>query len=135
MDRKNSLSPSRWKSGWEAECANHRVTWVDGTLSGIGTPERKVLVTDVRGRTLRVNNFDVAVTFALSNLLFADGFNWWAHVIAGGYKVRKSGGSYEIMHRNQWAQYGDKNYFWMQQGRKGTPDEITAVLSTTPSPA
>ena len=103
MDGRNSISPSRWKAGWEIDCANHIVTeWWD---------------LDSR------NTFDLAATCALIGIPANQGFGWWGHAVAGAFKLRRGkGGRYELMSRNSWGKdYGEDGFFWLAEG-KGTPD-------------
>lgn len=103
LDRRYSLTPSRWKAGWEKDCENHRVeSWLD---------------MDVPGKV-----WDAAMTCTLLGYPYAAGFGWWSHLVAGGFKARKNGDRYEIMYRNSWGpSYGEDGWFWMAEG-KGTPD-------------
>jgi len=104
MDKRWSLSPSRWDDTWEQERLNYRtIEFID---------------LEVRGYT-----WDMQVTSAFLNIPFFSGHAWWGHAVAGGYKVKKvDTDEYAIMWRNSWgASYGEDGYFWMTKS-KGTAD-------------
>jgi len=60
MDKPRSLSPSRWKAGWQADCANHRidVEWDD-------VPR----------------DFDVVISLLFARRPIAAGLDWWRHLV------------------------------------------------------
>lgn len=103
LDRPNSLSPRRWKSGWEENALNHRITeWMDLDFNG--------------------KQFDSIVSAAFWGIPCAVVFNWWGHAVTSSLRVRKVNGRYQVMFWNSWGKsYGDNGWFWMQEG-KGTPD-------------
>lgn len=105
QDSPYSFKPNRWQDGWEKDCQNYQTDeWTDGLLP--------------RGKA-----FDALVSFALWGTPACIGFQWWAHAISGGYRVREERrGIYSVLNRNNWGwRYGDNGFVWMQEGR-GTPD-------------
>jgi len=116
MDAPHSLSPSRWKPGWETEAAKYIATEIWDMRAGPG----------YKGMA-----FDFAVTMALLGLAGGVGFSWWTHFVSGPYKVRKSGRNYEILPRNNWGpRYGENGFFWLSEGR-GTPDWSGCIRQMT----
>lgn len=84
------------------------------------------------------NTFDEFATACLLGYPIAVAFNWWSHVISGGDLVEIERGSYGIMYRNNWGDWGDNNdhgqpgYVTMREG-KGTPDSGFALQNITMS--
>lgn len=117
MDRAHSLSPGRWKAGWEKEALKYKVeSWVDP----------RALV------TRNVSYFDIAVSMCMQNIPGALGYMWWAHYISGPYRVLKtSNGRYALRNRNNWgSDFGDDGFLDMEEG-KGTPDWLFGVSVAT----
>lgn len=90
----------------------------------------------------RLNSFDEFASAALMDppMTFAVAFNWWSHVISGGDLVIIEGGSFGMMYRNNWGDWGDKNdlgqpgYITMREGH-GTPDSGFCIGPVTLSVA
>jgi len=109
MDRPNSISPSRWKTGWQQNALQHRMAeyW------------------DLRvpGKT-----FDAVMTCYLYSYPIGLGYGWWSHFIHGGFRARynETKRCFDIEERNSWGKnYGDNGYFWLPEGTgrgQGTPD-------------
>jgi len=84
------------------------------------------------------DSFDDFATACLLGFPIAVAFNWWSHVISGGKLVKIESGSYSIMYRNNWGEWGDKNeygfsgYVTMREG-KGTPSSGFALRQVTSS--
>ncbi len=59
MDAPNSLSPKRWKTGWEADRANHQIDheWND------------------------VGDYEDTITGPLEDLPVSAGLDWWGHLV------------------------------------------------------
>jgi hypothetical protein len=93
MDKPNSLSPSRWKTGWQADALNHRITaaWAD----------------------LDDGGFDAVFTAALLRLPTSIGLDWWGHQVEITDPVVFDDGSYGVGFRNSWG--AD----WPSQGAGG----------------
>jgi hypothetical protein len=103
VDRRYSLTPSRWDARWTTERDKYRISeWWDGELPGL--------------------SWDAAVTFTLLNIPFFSGHAWWSHAITGGFGARIRNRRLELLFRNSWgSDYGEDGYFWMADD-KGTPD-------------
>jgi hypothetical protein len=81
MDAPNSLHPSRWKQGWEADCANHKITASWTSLS----------------------SFDEVFTALLLRLPVSIGLDWWSHqVLLTDPAV--IGNGYGVVMRNSWGE-------------------------------
>jgi hypothetical protein len=104
MNAPHSLSPTKWKAGWETVAMNYRPTEV----------------WDMRSDT---KAFDFAVTCALLGLATASGFSWWSHFVTGPYRVLHLGrNKFAVRYRNQWGPtFGDDGFVDFAEG-KGTPD-------------
>ncbi len=121
----HSLKPATWKTGWQAEALNHKVTeWWDCDLPG--------------------KQFDAVVTCCLIDLCCAVGFAWWTHAISGPYKIiDKGGGKFAAIYRNNWGMdwpsKGANGWIELPEGmgsNHGTPDLGCYVpRQVTPSPA
>jgi hypothetical protein len=109
MDKPNSLSPSRWKQGWQQNALMHRMAeYYDLRVPG------KV--------------FDAVMTCYLYSFPIGLGYGWWSHFVHGGHKARWNATKrcFDIMERNSWgSSYGEDGYFWLPEGTgrgQGTPD-------------
>lgn len=88
----------------------------------------------------RLGSFDEFMSAALMDIpmTFAVAFNWWSHVISGGDALEIEAGSYGMMYRNNWGNWGDKNdlgqpgYITMREGH-GTPDSGFCIGPVTSS--
>lgn len=113
MDRPNSISPARWKAGWEQNALLYRATEF---LSGI-----------------RSKMWEVAGTAALRSQATSPWFNWWSHCISGSYKLKYDAATKTIwrMDRNNWgADWGDDGFCWFRKGTSkglGTPSGILVL--------
>jgi hypothetical protein len=118
MDKPNSITPSRWKAGWQADALRRRVL----EHFDCGTPGKE---------------FDAVVTCALLNFPVGLGYAWWSHFVHGVFRVRYNAQTkkYEIENRNSWdATYGDNGYFWLAEGTgrgQGTPDWAFGVRNVS----
>jgi hypothetical protein len=109
MDKPNSLSPSRWKQGWQQNALNYRMA--------------EYYDLRVPGKT-----FDAVMTCYLLNFPIGLGYAWWSHFVHGGFRARWNATKrcFDIELRNSWGRnYGDNGYFWLPEGTgrgQGTPD-------------
>jgi hypothetical protein len=98
MDQPNSLSPRRWKSGWEADRANHRIVAAWASIDDDG--------------------FDGVFTAALLRLPVSVGLDWWSHQIMVVGPVILDNGGYGVECRNSWgSEYGDDGYFVLTESK------------------
>lgn len=97
MDREWSLTPSKWKPGWEQDALNHTV----------------MECFDLNPAQI----FEQEMTCVLLNIPTADWYNWWGHHIQGPLQAKYEGGKFWLLKRNSWGRdYGDNGYFWMAEG-------------------
>jgi hypothetical protein len=109
MDKPNSLSPSRWKSGWQADCANYKITEAWATIDD--------------------GDFDAVFTAALLRLPVSIGLNWWGHQVLITAPVVFDNGSFGVEFRNSWgADYGDDGFATLTEN-KAQPDGSFACVS------
>ncbi len=109
MDSPNSLSPRRWKTGWEADRANHKIVAAWATLDDGG--------------------FDAVFTAALLRLPVSIGLDWWSHQVMVTAPVVFSDGSYGVEIRNSWgSEYGDDGFAELTESR-ATPSGSFAAVS------
>lgn len=82
MDAPNSLRPSRWKSGWEADCANHKITnsWAS------------------------VDTFDEVITALLLRMPVSIGLDWWRHQVLLTDPHIFDTGKFGVVMRNSWGE-------------------------------
>jgi hypothetical protein len=119
MDRPNSISPSRWKAGWEQNALLHKA---EEFLSGI-----------------RDKMWEVAGTAALRSQPTSPWYDWWSHCISGSYRLKYDPKTKLFFRkdRNNWGMsYGDRGYLWLGKGTgrgQGTPSGIIVVRIPTPS--
>lgn len=110
MDSANSLSPSRWKSGWEADRANF-----------------KALL------SLDVKSWDEVITLLLLRIPLTAGYNWWSHEVALYAPTVLSNGQVGLIFRNSWGDsWGDSGFSTLNKS-KGTPDDCQAILQMIPA--
>ena len=112
MDAPNSLHSSRWKKGWEADCANHKITvsWTS------------------------ISSFDEVITALLLRLPVSIGLDWWGHQVLLTDPAILPGGGYGVVMRNSWGED------WPTQGaggwstlteKKSQPDGTFAAINVT----
>jgi hypothetical protein len=109
MDETNSLRPSRWKTGWQADCGEHKVreAWAD----------------------IDDGDFDAVFTAALLRLPVSIGLDWWGHQVLITGPVIFNDGSYGVEFRNSWgSDYGDDGYATLTE-RKSQPSGSFACIS------
>jgi hypothetical protein len=113
MDRPNSLSPSRWKAGWQADCANHKI------IMSVAS----------------VDTFDDVFTALLLRMPVSIGLDWWGHQVLLTDPVVFDNGTYGVVFRNSWGED------WPSQGaggwstlteRKSQPDGSFAAINVGP---
>ena len=115
MDAPNSLSPKRWKVGWEANREDHRIEhkWYDINSS-----------------------FDEVMSCLLAHIPVAAGLNWWGHLICYLDPVIMPNGGFGVRFQNSWG------VDWPSKGANGlatlteakaTPDGAGAPLVATAS--
>lgn len=106
-DSQWSLTPSKWKSGWEAEAKNHRVLeyWELGTSGKM---------------------FAEVVTALLSGFCVYTGYNWAGHAIALDELVVVKN-EICVSSPNTW----NKGNRWTLAGSKKTPNEAYVITSGT----
>jgi len=99
MDTPNSLRHSRWKSGWQVDCANHRIDteWWD------------------------VTSFDEIITLLLSRQPISVGLDWWGHQVCFTDPVILDDGSVGVKFRNSWGDWGDNGFGTLTES-KSQPD-------------
>lgn len=128
MDAPNSLSPSRWKAGWQEHAKQHRAPqWYE-----IGS------------------NFDDMMTCLLNRMAVAAGLSWWRHLVAFldplmwvGSKLWTPGDAiptslrnvtFGVLMQNSWGTWNGSEYgFATLQERKATPDGAACPIIVTPS--
>lgn len=115
MDKPNSLAPSRWKAGWEADCANHKIinSWA------------------------AVNTFDEVMTALFLRLPVSIGLAWWSHQVLLTDPAIVSGG-YGVVMRNSWGEdwptAGAGGWSTLTEA-KAQPDGTFAAINVTPTDA
>lgn len=100
MDRPNSLSPSRWKDGYEEAALDYRAT-------------------EFWDYDVFCKPFDAAVSSAIWTVPYGGGLGWWAHAIMGGLRVKHVGGEdFIVQHWNSWGlDFGEEGWFWLEESR------------------
>jgi hypothetical protein len=83
MDSANSLLPRRWKSGWQADCANHTV--------------------DASWATIDDGGFDTVFSALIYRMPVSIGLDWWGHQVMLTDPYVFSDGSYGVVMRNSWG--------------------------------
>jgi len=120
MDRANSISPSRWKAGWEQDALCHRA---EEYFKGLDS----------------IDLWVAAGTCALRNIPTSPWYNWWSHCISGSYRLRYDSKTRTIYRkdRNNWGgDWGEDGFCWFARGSGrsgGTPSGLVAVRVATPS--
>lgn len=91
MDKANSLSSSRWKTGWQQDASSHTivVSWAS------------------------VDNFDEVFSALLYRMPVSIGLNWWGHQVMLTDPVILPNGGYGVVFRNSWGED------WPSQGASG----------------
>ena len=109
MDSANSLSQRRWKTGWQADALNHRITDAWASIDD--------------------GNFDAVMTAALLRLPVSIGLDWWGHQVLITEPVDIGGGRFGLGFRNSWGKtYGDDGYDTLDES-KAKPDGSFAEVS------
>jgi len=112
MDAPNSLSPKRWKAGWQDDCVNHKITM---SWTSLGS-------------------FDEVMTALFLRMPASVGLSWWSHQVLFADPHRFSNGGYGVVFRNSWGND------WPSQGAggwstltesKSQPMNAFAAISTT----
>jgi hypothetical protein len=112
MDAPNSLAVRRWKAGWQADCANHKITVSWTALS----------------------SFDEVFTALLLRLPVSIGLDWWGHQVLLTDPAVLPDGGYGVVFRNSWGND------WPTQGAggwstltesKSQPDGSFAAINVT----
>ena len=81
MDQLHSLSPNRWKAGWQANAQLHEaVVWNE-----IGT------------------SFDEVITCLLNRIPVAAGLDWWGHLVCFLDPIILPDGSVGVLFENSWG--------------------------------
>lgn len=110
MNSPNSLSPSRWKSGWEADALNHKIiaSWA----------------------SIDDGSFDAVVTAALLRLPVSIGLDWWGHQVEVCDPVILDNGQVGVLIMNSWANvnWGDGGYGTLTES-KSQPSGSFACIS------
>lgn len=112
MDRPNSLSPSRWKAGWEADRENYKITmsWFE------------------------VETFEEVMTALFLRMPVSIGLNWWRHQVLLTDPYMFDTGKFGVVMRNSWGED------WPSEGAGGwstltesktTPSSSFAAINVT----
>jgi hypothetical protein len=109
MDSANSLSPRRWKSGWEADCANHKITAAWANIDD--------------------GDFDGVMTAALLRLPVSIGLSWWSHQVIVTSPVDLGNGKFGVEFRNSWGSSFGSDGFDILAESKAQPDGSFACIS------
>jgi hypothetical protein len=116
MDRPYSLSPSRWKTGWQENAQLHEaIQWAE---------------IDTR--------FDEVITCLLERNPVAAGLDWWGHLVCFLDPVILPDGSVGVLFQNSWGENWPTpgaNGFATLTERKATPDGAAAPIIVTASDA
>ena len=116
MDRPYSLSPSRWKTGWQENAQLHEaIQWAE---------------IDTR--------FDEVITCLLERIPVAAGLDWWGHLVCFLDPVILPDGSVGVLFQNSWGENWPTpgaNGFATLTERKATPDGAAAPIIVTASDA
>jgi hypothetical protein len=112
MDAPNSLSHKRWKAGWEADCANHKIDheWWD------------------------VTTFDEIITLLLARQPVSVGLDWWGHQVCFTDPVILDNGEVGVKFRNSWGDWGEDGFGTLTES-KSQPDGAFCPRIVTPSAA
>jgi hypothetical protein len=109
MDKPNSLRPSRWKDGWEADCANHKITAAWATIDD--------------------DDFDGVMTAALLRLPVSIGLDFWSHQVVITGPVDLGNGKYGVEFLNSWGSSYGTNGFDVLSESKAQPSGSFACIS------
>jgi hypothetical protein len=111
MDAANSLHSSRWKTGWQADCANHKITasWTS------------------------VSSFDEVITALLLRIPVSIGLDWWGHQVLLTDPALVGNG-YGVVFRNSWGEdwpsAGASGWSTLTES-KSQPDGSFAAINVT----
>jgi hypothetical protein len=109
MDAPNSRSPRRWAAGWEADCANHKITAAWANIDD--------------------GEFDAVMTAALLRLPVSIGLDWWEHQVMITGPVDLGNGKYGVEFRNSWgSDYGTDGFDTLTEA-KAQPSGSFACVS------
>jgi len=112
MDKPNSISPKKWKAGWEDNCANYKITmsWFE------------------------VATFDEVMTALFMRMPVSIGLDWWSHQVLLTDPHMFADGTFGPVMRNSWGEN------WPTEGAggwstltesKSQPSSSFAALSVT----
>ena len=108
MDSANSLRPSRWKAGWEANAELHKITDAWATIDDDG--------------------FDGVVTAVLLRLPVSIGLDWWGHQVIITGLVDLGNGKWGVEFRNSWGDWEDDGWSTLTEA-KAQPSGSFACVS------
>jgi hypothetical protein len=113
MDAPHSLSPKRWKAGWQQNALQYRATqWYE-----IGT------------------SFDEVYTMLLNRIPVAAGLDWWGHLVCFLDPVVLPDGSFGVLFQNSWGvdwPTAGAHGFSVLTESKATPDGAGAPIMVSP---
>jgi hypothetical protein len=115
MNAPNSLTPSKWITGWENNCLKHRI--------------------DIDFRD--VMTFDELITLLFERVPVAVGYNWWGHLVCACDPVLLPDNSVGVRILNSWynkdgTPWGDGGFANLTESL-GSPDGAFAPLMVLPS--
>lgn len=106
----------------------------DNAASKADRPFRKVVT------FYDLDSIDEVISCLLLGHPVAVGYNWWSHEVVAVAVVDLGGGSYGLVIRNSWGDWGDNNRhgvagFSVLTGSKMVPDDAQAIVLATQAPA